>query len=183
MSIPDAGIGIGRISCHTIGLDRGSHVLALRAPRPAQRPEGPSHARRLASAGAKFDPEMSFSWALEAASGRRLYLPPCGADAFYKQGVGDCLLTYENEVIATNWMLGRSERTRSKILPYVVPQNNIRVENPVAIVDKVVDDRGPEVRHAAEAFVRWGAEDACQGCLSVGAPERTENAHGAHPWA
>ena len=79
------------------------------------------------------------------------------ADAFYKQGVGDCLLTYENEVIVTNWMLGRSPRTASKVLPHVVPANNVVVENPIALVDSVVDSRGAEVREAAEAFIRCGA--------------------------
>ena len=84
------------------------------------------------------------------------------SDAYYKQGVGDCLLTYENEVIATNWMLGRSPRTASQVLPYVVPPNNVAVENPVAVVDRVVDERPPEVREAAEAFVRFLYTDEAQ---------------------
>ena len=80
------------------------------------------------------------------------------SDAFYKQRVGDCLLTYENEVVATNWMLGRSPRTAGQVLPYLVPDRNVRVQNPVAVVDAVVDGRGREAadaRDAAEAFLRF----------------------------
>lgn len=38
------------------------------------------------------------------------------------QGMGDCLLTYENEAFFTNLVVPEKER-----LPYIVPDNNIRV--------------------------------------------------------
>ena len=41
------------------------------------------------------------------------------------------LLTYENEVILTNEVYG------DKALPYLVPSYNIRIECPLALVDKV----------------------------------------------
>jgi sulfate transport system substrate-binding protein len=44
------------------------------------------------------------------------------SDVFYKQGRGDALLNYENEVIFTNRQYPPAER-----LPYVVPAHNIRV--------------------------------------------------------
>ncbi|KAG2486189.1 hypothetical protein HYH03_015151 [Edaphochlamys debaryana] len=71
------------------------------------------------------------------------------SDVFYKQKVGDVLLTYENEVILTNEVYG------DKALPYLVPNYNIRIECPLALVDKVVDARGPEVRRAAADFCRF----------------------------
>ena len=43
------------------------------------------------------------------------------SDAFYKQLMGDCLLNYENEVIMTN------EAYKENAMPYVVPDNNVRV--------------------------------------------------------
>lgn len=46
-------------------------------------------------------------------------------------------------------------RYDDKALPYIVPNNNVRIENPVAIIDKNVDEREPEVRHAAEAFLQF----------------------------
>ncbi len=42
---------------------------------------------------------------------------PCGL-----QGMGDCLLTYENEAFFTNLVVPEKDR-----LPYIVPDNNIRV--------------------------------------------------------
>ncbi|GMH34442.1 hypothetical protein BSKO_02276 [Bryopsis sp. KO-2023] len=72
------------------------------------------------------------------------------SDVFYKQKVGDALLTYENEVCMTNEMVGSDEA-----LPYVVPKKNICVHAPVAIVDKNVDEKPAEVREAAEAFIDY----------------------------
>ncbi|GLC34200.1 hypothetical protein PLESTM_000168800 [Pleodorina starrii] len=71
------------------------------------------------------------------------------SDVFYKQKVGDVLLTYENEVILTNEVYG------DKALPYLVPSYNIRIECPLALVDKVVESRGPEVQKAATTFCRF----------------------------
>ena len=44
------------------------------------------------------------------------------SDVFYKQGTGDVLLNYENEVYFTNRMYGPKDA-----LPYIVPDRNIRV--------------------------------------------------------
>ena len=45
------------------------------------------------------------------------------SDVFYKQGQGDALLNYENEVIFTNKTYGDDR------LPYVSPDNNVRVRH------------------------------------------------------
>ena len=44
------------------------------------------------------------------------------SDVFYKQGAGDVLLNYENEVYFTNKMYEAKDR-----LPYIVPDRNVRV--------------------------------------------------------
>ncbi|CAD7703011.1 unnamed protein product [Ostreobium quekettii] len=72
------------------------------------------------------------------------------SEVFYKQKVGDALLTYENEVYMTNQMVGEEDA-----LPYSAPTYNIRIEAPVAIVDRNINLRPPEVREAAEAFVNF----------------------------
>jgi sulfate/thiosulfate-binding protein len=66
-------------------------------------------------------------------------------DAFFKQGQGDVLITYENEAILAG--------QKGEKLPYVVPDVNISIENPVAVVDKNVDKHGN--REVAEAFVKY----------------------------
>ena len=43
------------------------------------------------------------------------------SDVFYKQGQGDVLLNYENEVIFTNKTYGEDR------LPYISPDNNVQV--------------------------------------------------------
>jgi sulfate/thiosulfate transport system substrate-binding protein len=68
------------------------------------------------------------------------------SDAFFKKGQGDVLLNYENEVIL------EGQRGDSKSF-YVIPQTNISIDNPVAVVDKTVDKRG--TREVAEAFARF----------------------------
>eukprot|EP00210_Caulerpa_lentillifera_P000476 g459.t1 len=72
------------------------------------------------------------------------------SDVFYNQEFGDALLTYENEVYMTNKMVGEKNA-----LPYVVPNNNIRVEAPVALVDKNLSSRSEATREAAKAFVDY----------------------------
>jgi sulfate/thiosulfate-binding protein len=62
---------------------------------------------------------------------------------FFQQGKGDVLLTYEDEVIL-------SQQNGEK-LPYTIPDVNISIDNPVAIVDKNVDKHG--TRQIAQAFV------------------------------
>ena len=46
------------------------------------------------------------------------------SDVFYKQNLGDVLLNYENEVRLTNATYG------DNALPYIVPDNNVRVRAP-----------------------------------------------------
>jgi len=67
------------------------------------------------------------------------------SDSFFKQGQGDVLLNYENEVILA---AQQGERSFS-----VVPQTNISIDAPVAVVDKNVNKHG--TRAAAEAFVKF----------------------------
>jgi sulfate/thiosulfate transport system substrate-binding protein len=66
-------------------------------------------------------------------------------DAFAKQGQGDALVNYENEVILA--------KQKGEKLDFVVPEINISIDTPVAVVDKNVDKRG--TREAAEAFVKF----------------------------
>jgi sulfate transport system substrate-binding protein len=66
-------------------------------------------------------------------------------DAFSKQGQGDALVNYENEVILA--------KQKGENLDYVVPDVNISIDTPVAVVDKNVDKHG--TREAATAFVQY----------------------------
>ncbi|MBF2087175.1 sulfate ABC transporter substrate-binding protein [Thermoleptolyngbya sp. C42_A2020_037] len=66
-------------------------------------------------------------------------------DGFLRQGQGDVLINYENEVLLA--------KKRGESLSYVVPRVNISIDNPVAIVDAVVDRRG--TREVVEAFVEF----------------------------
>ena len=66
-------------------------------------------------------------------------------DAFVKQGQGDALLNYENEI--------RFAKERGQSLDYVVPTTNISIDTPVAIVDKNVEKHGN--REVVEAFAQY----------------------------
>ena len=72
------------------------------------------------------------------------------SDVFYRQKLGDLLLTYENEAVLTNAVVGAA-----KALPYVVPSPNVRIECPLALVDGVLDKRPASARDAADAFARF----------------------------
>lgn len=65
------------------------------------------------------------------------------SDAFLKRGQGDVLLNYENEAILAT-------RIGDLKSPFILPELNIRIEGPVAVVDKNVDRKG--TRKAAEAL-------------------------------
>lgn len=67
-------------------------------------------------------------------------------DAFVKNGVGDALLTFENEALF-------AKKVSSEPLEYVVPPANVRTDFPVVVVDRVVDRRG--TRAVAEAFAKF----------------------------
>jgi sulfate/thiosulfate transport system substrate-binding protein len=66
-------------------------------------------------------------------------------DAFFTQNQGDALINYENEVLLA--------AQQGNELPYVIPDNNIFIANPIAVVDTYVDQRG--TREVAEAFVAF----------------------------
>lgn len=68
---------------------------------------------------------------------------------FAQRGIGDVLLTFENEVnlIRTDPSLGGDK------LEIVVPSMSILAESPVSVVDRVVDQRG--TRAVSEAYLRW----------------------------
>ncbi|MGV2827133.1 sulfate ABC transporter substrate-binding protein [Myxosarcina sp. GI1(2024)] len=68
-------------------------------------------------------------------------------DVFYKQRQGKVLINYENEVLL-------AEHQGNTSLPYVIPTDyNVSIDNPVAVVDTNVDERG--TREVAEAFVEF----------------------------
>jgi sulfate transport system substrate-binding protein len=67
-------------------------------------------------------------------------------DAFVKNGVGDVLLTFENEALFV-------KKAASEPIEYVIPAANIRTDFPVVVVDRVVDQRG--TRAVAEAFAKF----------------------------
>ena len=65
------------------------------------------------------------------------------SDLFFKQNQGDVLINYENEIILAG-LNGQKQ-------PYVIPEVNISIDNPVTVVDKNADKHG--TRKVAEAFV------------------------------
>jgi sulfate/thiosulfate transport system substrate-binding protein len=68
------------------------------------------------------------------------------SDVFYKQGQGNVLINYENEVLLA--------KQKGDTSPYFVPADrNISIDNPVAIVDANVDKHG--TREVAEAFAKF----------------------------
>ncbi|EAW37842.1 sulfate ABC transporter substrate-binding protein [Lyngbya sp. PCC 8106] len=68
------------------------------------------------------------------------------SDVFYKQGQGDVLINYENEVILA--------AQKGDPQTYIVPTDyNISIDNPVTVVDANVDKNG--TREVAEAFVQY----------------------------
>jgi sulfate/thiosulfate transport system substrate-binding protein len=73
-------------------------------------------------------------------------------DIFFKQGQGDVLINYENEVLLA--------KQKGENLPFVVPTVNISIDNPVAVVDQNVDKHG--TREVAEAFVQFLFTPAAQ---------------------
>jgi sulfate transport system substrate-binding protein len=67
------------------------------------------------------------------------------SDAFFKQGQGDVLVNYENEVILAS--------QKGEKVNYVVPDVNLSIDNPIAVVDKNVAKHG--TKEVAEAFVNF----------------------------
>lgn len=72
--------------------------------------------------------------------------------AAFEYGVGDAIVTYENELLA---------RIKEGIAyEIVVPKHTIQIENPVVVVDRYVDKHG--TRAAAEAFVSFLKSEEAQ---------------------
>lgn len=67
-------------------------------------------------------------------------------DAFVKNQIGDVLLTFENEAVFI-------VKSSGSEIDYIVPNENIRVDFPVVVVDKNVDKKG--TRKVAEAFTKF----------------------------
>lgn len=80
----------------------------------------------------------------------------------FERGVGDAAITYENEVL-----LGRAQ---GRDYEYVVPTSSIRIDNPVALVDRNVDRH--HTRDIATAFVAF---------LSSPEAQRIYASHGLRP--
>lgn len=66
-------------------------------------------------------------------------------DIFAKRGQGDALINYENEIVLA--------QQKGEKVDYIIPDVNISIDNPIAIVDKNVDKHG--TREVAEAFVKF----------------------------
>ena len=66
---------------------------------------------------------------------------------FVQRGIGDALLTFENEVILARTELG------DDAFDVVYPSVSIEAENPVSVVDKVVDRHG--TRKIATAYLEY----------------------------
>ena len=66
-------------------------------------------------------------------------------DVFFKQGQGDALINYENEIILAG--------QKGEKVTAIVPDVNISIDNPIAVVDKNVDKHG--TREVAEGFVKY----------------------------
>jgi sulfate/thiosulfate transport system substrate-binding protein len=70
----------------------------------------------------------------------------------FESGVGDAIITYENEVHVS--------RKAGKQLDYVVPRSTILIENPVAVIDAYADKHG--TREVADSFVSFLASPEAQ---------------------
>ncbi|MCU0567482.1 MAG: sulfate ABC transporter substrate-binding protein [Oculatellaceae cyanobacterium Prado106] len=66
-------------------------------------------------------------------------------DVFFKQGQGDVLINYENEVILA--------QQNGQELPYLIPNVNISIDSPITLVDEYVDKHG--TREVATAFIEY----------------------------
>ena len=73
---------------------------------------------------------------------------------FAQRGIGDALLTFENEAILSLKELGEAN------VELVYPSTTILAENVVSVVDKVVDKKG--TRKAAEAYLEYLYSDEGQ---------------------
>jgi sulfate transport system substrate-binding protein len=72
---------------------------------------------------------------------------------FAQRGIGDALATFESEVQSIVEEFGKD-------FEIVYPKSTVLAENPVAVVDKVVDKKG--TRKQAEAYLKWLWSDEAQ---------------------
>jgi len=63
----------------------------------------------------------------------------------FEQGVGDAIITYENEVLAA--------RDAGQAVDYIIPDATLLIESPAAVVDVYADKHG--TRALADAFVEY----------------------------
>ena len=63
----------------------------------------------------------------------------------FERGVGDAIITYENEILVG--------RMKNQDYDYVIPKSTISIENPVSVVDTYADRHGS--RELADAFVAF----------------------------
>lgn len=63
----------------------------------------------------------------------------------YEQGVGNVIITYENEMLVG--------QKGGQDYEFIIPRSTILIENPVAVIDSYADKHG--TREAAEAFVKF----------------------------
>ena len=74
----------------------------------------------------------------------------------FENGIGDALLTYENEVLL--------RQMSGKDFPFLIPEATILIENPIALVDRNVDKHGN--REVASAFVDYVLSREAQGIFA-----------------
>ncbi|MES2130269.1 MAG: sulfate ABC transporter substrate-binding protein [Pseudomonadota bacterium] len=77
---------------------------------------------------------------------------------FVERGIGDVLIAWENEALLSIKELGPDK------VELVAPSQSILAEPPVAVVDKVVDQRG--TRKLAEAYLAFLYTDAAQDLIA-----------------
>lgn len=81
--------------------------------------------------------------------------------AFAQNGQGDALMTFESEVVN----IANSDEFKDAELEIVVPPISVLAEFPVAVVDKVVDERG--TREVATAFLNYQYTEEIQKLLTT----------------
>jgi len=72
------------------------------------------------------------------------------SDVFYTQKFGDVLLTYENEAVFTNLVVSPKSP-----LPFISPNNNVRIVCPGSLIDRNLEGKPPEVIEAAKSFMNY----------------------------
>jgi len=74
----------------------------------------------------------------------------------FENGVGDALVTYENEA--------KLRQKEGKEFPFIIPDETILIENPIALIDKHVDKHNN--RKVAEAFIEFLCSERAQSAFA-----------------